>query len=540
MNEEYYDDAEYQEMEEDTGRLPTWVSESPYWLIAVLLHVVVGLIFGTIVVFQAKEEKEEVKTVVKHEIKREEYDPTKKRALERKPEILQEEKENPILKIKPDKVSKRPKGTDLNNKTNKNLLNNSVNDAFGTSGAGAGAYGNRFGRGSLSREGGSAATESAVLAALHWLRRHQNPDGSWSASDFLSVCDKDKFGNECTHKDDSLAYEARGIGFEGYDIGVTSLAMLAYLGYGHTHRDGEITEFRQVMKKAMQWMLKQQVKRGDDNVKGLYGAPSEAVDEWVYNHAIATMAMAELLLISRDKIKLQKSVESATNWILRSQNPGFGWRYGYQTGKNDTSVTGWMVLALKTAKACSLTRVIKIKKDAYDPAFAGALAWFTSATSTISGITGYLAPGDEGSRLQKAYEDPYPFSKELSCMTAVGVLCRLFSGESRRADAVKASVAHLMKEVPEWRPATGKRQSKINLYYWYYATYALFQFGGPKWRDWNEAMIESLVPTQRVGGCEDGSWDPIGEWGIAGGRVYSTAIGAMTLEVYYRFKRESE
>ena len=125
-------------------------------------------------------------------------------------------------------------------------------------------------------------------------------------------------------------------------------------------------------------------------------------------------------------------------------------------------------------------------------------------------------------------------------MTAVGVLCRLFSGQSRRDDDVKAGVGHLMKELPEWRPATGKRKSKINMYYWYYATYALFQFGGPKWKEWNEAMIESLVPTQRVGGCEDGSWDPIGEWGYAGGRVYATAIGAMTLEVYYRFKREQE
>ena len=67
----------------------------------------------------------------------------------------------------------------------------------------------------------------------------------------------------------------------------------------------------------------------------------------------------------------------------------------------------------------------------------------------------------------------------------------------------------------------------------------MFQIGGSKWREWNEAMIDALVKNQRVGGCEDGSWDPIGEWGVAGGRVYNTAIGAMTLEVYYRFARAS-
>ena len=51
-------------------------------------------------------------------------------------------------------------------------------------------------------------------------------------------------------------------------------------------------------------------------------------------------------------------------------------------------------------------------------------------------------------------------------------------------------------------------------------------------------MQEALLKSQRQGLiCEDGSWDPIDEWGPAGGRVYSTALGAMTFEVYYRFRR---
>ena len=32
-----------------------------------------------------------------------------------------------------------------------------------------------------------------------------------------------------------------------------------------------------------------------------------------------------------------------------------------------------------------------------------------------------------------------------------------------------------------------------------------------------------------------GSWDPICIWGGYGGRVYSTAMSALCLEVYYRF-----
>ena len=69
----------------------------------------------------------------------------------------------------------------------------------------------------------------------------------------------------------------------------------------------------------------------------------------------------------------------------------------------------------------------------------------------------------------------------------------------------------------------------------------LFQFGGKEWRTWNEAMQKALIENQRQGTiCEDGSWDPIDEWGIAGGRVYTTAVGAMTLEVFYRFERHQE
>lgn len=529
MNQELHEEDRelYQEDNDefDDGPANTgWLSNTPYWLISVVAHGILLFVLGGIVILEVREEKEERKVVVRNEVKPPVYDPTKKRDIERKPEILEKKKTDPIKLLKPDKISRTPKGTSKNNKTNKNIKNQ-LNDAFGMTGAGAGAYGNRFGKGSLSREGGSEATESAVLAALKWLERHQHPDGHWSSNGFLRPdgCEKEE-----------------GDGFDGYDVGCTALAMLAYLGFGHTHESGEFPEFVVVMRKAMDWMLAQQIKDADPKLNGLFGLPLEETDEWIYNHAIATMAMAELLLLSHDKIKLSKPVENATKWCLRAQNPGYGWKYGYQAGHNDTSVTGWMVLALKTAKVCAQSRYIKkVRKKDFDPAFEGALKWFASCTSPRNGVCGYENSGDPGSQLQKHYPEPYPYSKDLSCMTAVGVLCRIFAGEKTNTDAIKQGTSVLMDQIPRWRPQEGKRKSKINLYYWYYATYAMFQIGGSKWREWNEAMIEALVRNQRVGGCEDGSWDPIGEWGIAGGRVYNTAIGAMTLEVYYRFARAS-
>ena len=51
-------------------------------------------------------------------------------------------------------------------------------------------------------------------------------------------------------------------------------------------------------------------------------------------------------------------------------------------------------------------------------------------------------------------------------------------------------------------------------------------------------MKKTLCDNQRKGGDEDGSWDPkVDRWGFAGGRVYTTAINVLTLEIYYRYAK---
>lgn len=60
-----------------------------------------------------------------------------------------------------------------------------------------------------------------------------------------------------------------------------------------------------------------------------------------------------------------------------------------------------------------------------------------------------------------------------------------------------------------------------------------------EWRKWNEAMFEAIVKHQHMkgSGSRTGSWDPLCAWGEDGGRVYSTALLTMCLEVYYRYDR---
>ena len=52
-------------------------------------------------------------------------------------------------------------------------------------------------------------------------------------------------------------------------------------------------------------------------------------------------------------------------------------------------------------------------------------------------------------------------------------------------------------------------------------------------------MVDAIVnhQHQKGTGARTGSWDPIGCWGDDGGRVYSTAMLAMCLEVYYRYPK---
>ena len=62
----------------------------------------------------------------------------------------------------------------------------------------------------------------------------------------------------------------------------------------------------------------------------------------------------------------------------------------------------------------------------------------------------------------------------------------------------------------------------------------------PHWTQWKKAIETALIPNQRREDKDDnffGSWDAAGPWGEEGGRVYSTAICALILEVYYRYAR---
>ncbi|GIW71506.1 MAG: hypothetical protein KatS3mg102_1048 [Planctomycetota bacterium] len=527
-----------EEEEEFEGPPSRWLVLTSSYGLSALIHIALLLMFLFIYWTESKPPETEAKILPSLEQKKQEYDPTKKRALHRRPEIQHpEEVQKPIKELEEEVVkTEQPKGTSFDNLANKNLDSESANDAFGVAGGAAGAYGSRFGKGKASRHGGSAATESAVLAALWWLQRHQDADGRWAAAEFHKNCKRTCEGPDYRQP----SGRGPGLGVAEFDVGVTGLALLAFLGDGHTHRASPYPEFRRAVFKGLSYLKRIQKEDGSIGYSGK--------EQSIYNHVLATMALAEAYFMSKD-FTLQRVAQKAVDWLVAAQNPGAGWKYEPRGGKNDTSVTGWAVLALKTARTADL----KVP----DEAFAGALAWFERATSDGGpgkppGLVGYMQPGDGGSTLNRnlkeavPYPEVYPVYEGAPTMTAVGVICRIFTGQKRTHERIKQGIKILMSKLPSWEPDK-KTKNETNFYYWYYGTYAVFH-GTPldsrEWDRWNKAMQQALLGDgtnrQRMGGDEDGSWDPVGEWAIAGGRVYATAINALTLEIYYRYEHAKE
>lgn len=76
--------------------------------------------------------------------------------------------------------------------------------------------------------------------------------------------------------------------------------------------------------------------------------------------------------------------------------------------------------------------------------------------------------------------------------------------------------------------------SRTDLYFNYYASQVLLAHGGSAWQDWNEFLREHLVRTQATSSHERGSWHFDDAHGSQGGRLYTTALATLVLEVYYR------
>jgi len=342
----------------------------------------------------------------------------------------------------------------------------------------------------------------AVDLALDWLARYQTPEeGCWDADAFFE------------NQPDS---PAEGIGYPLYDPGITGLALLAYLGAGYTHQSGK---YKKTVADAIKYLKRIQ------DPEGCFGTQT---GHFMYSHAIATLALCEAYGVTSSPL-LRRSAEHGVAFLLKAQNPDPGgrgklaWRYTIQPGDNDTSVTTWAVMALKSAKSAGLEVDVR-------EAMEGARRWIDQMTNPVSGRVGYIKKGVSPVR-SPGREEKWPRNRS-EAITAAGILCRIFLGEDpATSEPIQAGAKLLLDRLPAWDAKRGS----IDPYYWYYGTLAMFQVGGDGGKKWHEAMTRAILESQRTEGPHRGSWDAAGPWGEDGGRVYTTAVLAMCLEVYLRY-----
>lgn len=328
----------------------------------------------------------------------------------------------------------------------------------------------------VSREGGTTLTEAAVARGLRWMAEHQNPDGSWSLHRF--------------HRTKSCSGRCGGQASTHCDSAATSLCLLPFLGSGQTHQTGI---YKKTVAKGLRWLIEHQEPDGDLRV----GVHSDA---GMYAHGQGAIVLCEAFALTRDE-EIRDSAQRAIDFIVTAQHAAGGWRYK-PGAEGDTSVLGWQLMALQSARSAELEVPIE--------------------TWELANIYLDSVQSHDGSRY--AY---LPGRRPTHVMTAEALLCRMYLGWNQDFAALEQGVKYLLREhMP--------RDDGVNFYYWYYATQVMHHFGGERWKTWNISMRDTLVDAQIKRGHEAGSWDPRGGHASQGGRLYTTALAVCTLEVYYR------
>jgi Squalene-hopene cyclase C-terminal domain len=339
-------------------------------------------------------------------------------------------------------------------------------------------------------QGGNEQTEAAVAAALAWLARAQSSDGRWEANRFGAGQEQRVLGQD------------RGGAGRNADTGISALAILAFLGAGYSHQEGE---YQDTVKRGLEFLIRSQAADGN-----LFGEATLYAQ--MYCHSMATFGLAEAQAVTRD-VRLEPAVAKAVAYCLRAQHTATGgWRYR-PNEIGDTSQLGWQIMALASAERAG--------------------ARVPSETWTrVAHFLRRVQRGTDGGLASYRPDGPPTTS-----MTAEALYCRLLLAETGGDEIGEPAGAEATRQLLAAMPNT----NRMNLYYWYYATLAMHHRSGTSevnaaaWRSWNDALTAALLETQVAHGPDAGSWNTNTIWGGYGGRVYTTAMAAMSLEVYYRY-----
>lgn len=361
--------------------------------------------------------------------------------------------------------------------------------------------------------GGSLETEQAVARGLAFLASIQKPDGSWNSRETGG-------GRE----QQILGHDRQGAGAQA-DTGITALAVLAFMADGSTHLGGP---YQDAVRRGLEFLILRQQRGGS-----LAGAAQYYAQ--MYCHSMALLALAEAYALTGDE-RLRPAVQAGVTYSLETQNrAGGGWRYQPQEA-GDMSQFGWQVMALRSAGLNGIAlddqsqRLMEVFLQRHTRGANSGLATYrvgepTSPTMTAEALFSRYLLGQRLSRLQV----------EEATQEIVGLL----------PVTLKTEGQPLQLSVQDCQNLPGRQID--NLYFWYYGSLALKHAASDpnaadsvivqqSWELWNKNLSTRLLSLQRSNGAESGSWDPDScLWGGYGGRVYTTSLAVLCLQVYYRY-----
>jgi hypothetical protein len=350
---------------------------------------------------------------------------------------------------------------------------------------------------------------AGIEAGLAWLATHQSPSGEWEAEGFGTWC------NGAVSTKPAML----GAGRHTFDVGVTGLALLAFVGAGHTAASKDARGFGRAVAAGTSLL------RSVQDAKGCFGL--RETGHYIYNHAFATQALLEEFA-ANPTAEARVSAQRALDFLFAARNPGGGWRYGVRPGDSDLSVTTRCFLPIARARMVNEADVragrapsFVLSADAVEGA-----AWMLERTLYAdTGRGGYRTRGTGPARRDDQLA-AFPAERSES-MTALSIVLGRLLGKDSKDLGLQRSAAVCYAIPVKWEAG-----GWIDLYYWHAGALGLFGVGRD-WSKWHHDLERTLLAAQRRDGdacAYRGSWDALDPWGADGGRVYTTAMAVLCLQ----------
>lgn len=279
----------------------------------------------------------------------------------------------------------------------------------------------------------------------------------------------------------------------GDTTAVSALAAMAFLAKGHSPGLGPYGD--NINRSIDLVLASEQKKDGQPNgylVRTGHGK--------MYAHCISTLLLSEItgMVDSQRQEKIDEVLPRAVSLILEAQNVQKdeshrgGWRYEPHSRDSDLSLTGWAVMALRSARLNGAP----VPEENIERAVAYILR---CQPKDARGNKGFGYQAKQGGK---------------PAMTGVAILCLMLTGNHDHEALPRAGDYLLARDLN--RRWSGEHFEYMN----YYCTQAMFHLGGDYWEKWAVRFYDNALKHQH----KDGSW----------GDAYPTAMTVLALTVSYR------